>query len=85
LKIYLNLSEFKPLFDASVERINRGANEIKEKETLIRELAQQTLSTAMEIGEEKYGGSSSSSSSSAPRVSYGLSCPKAQPEAPPAK
>ena len=85
LKLYLEFSEFKPLFDGSVERINRGANEDKEIETLIRELARQTLSTAIAVDEGRNGGSSSSSSSSAPRVSYGLSCPKAQPEAPPAK
>ena len=84
LKVYLELSEFKPLFEGSVERINHGADEDKEIEAIIRELARQTLSTAMEVGAERYGDSrSSSSSSSEPRVSYGFSSsPRAQPSAP---
>ena len=53
LNMYLELSEFEPLFDGSVERINRGANEAQEIETVIRELARQTLSTAMAVGEER--------------------------------
>ena len=56
LKMYLEMPEFRPLFDQSVERINRGANEDAEIETMIRELARSTLTTAIEVAEERGGG-----------------------------
>ena len=58
--MYLEMPEFKPLFDQSVERINRGANEDAEIETMIRELARSTLTTAIEVAEERGGGGSGS-------------------------
>ena len=64
LKMYLELPEFQPLFDGSVARINGGANEDEEIKTMIRELARSTLTTAIEVAEERGGGGSRSSSSS---------------------
>jgi len=53
LKMYLDMTELKPLLDASVARINRGANEDQEIETIIRELAQTTLDSVSEALEER--------------------------------
>jgi len=63
-KMYLEFPELQPLFNASVAKIDSGANEDEEIKTMIRELARSTLTTAIEVAEERGGGGSSSSTSS---------------------
>ena len=53
LKMYLDMPEFRPLFDQSVQRINRGEDEDNEIENMIRELARSTLTTAREVAQER--------------------------------
>ena len=53
LKMYLEFPEFKPLFDESVARINGGVNEDEEIENMIRQLARNTLTSVMEVAEER--------------------------------
>ena len=88
LKVYLAEPSFQPVFHASVERINHGANENEEIEKVIQDMARKYLAVIREAMKEGGGGSSSSSSSSSSsarpqRVSYGLrQSPSAQPPAP---
>ena len=85
LKVYLAEPSFQPVFHASVERINHGANENEEIEKVIQDMARKYLAVIKEAMEEGGGGLSSSSSSSSSsarpqRVPYGLrQSPSAQP------
>ena len=62
LKMYLDMPEFRPFFDQSVERINAGRDEDNEIKSTIRHLAQSTIDTAFEVAEERRGGGGASSS-----------------------
>ena len=78
LKVYLEEPSFLPHFNASVERINHGADENEEIEKVIKEMARRYLDVIKEAMEEGGGGSSSSSSSSSSlerpkKVPYGIS------------
>ena len=63
LKMYLDMPEFRPFFDQSVERINAGRDKDEIKST-IRHLAQSTIDTAFEVAEERRGGGGASSKAS---------------------
>ena len=70
LKMYLGMSEFRPFFEQSIERINGGRDEDNEIETTIRHLAESTLDTAFEVAEERRGGGGESASSSDNELSH---------------